>query len=55
MRNVNDVVTSLKSRPGQLNYGSAGNGNITHLSMLMFEDAIGAHGTHVPYRGEAPA
>ncbi|UIF91809.1 tripartite tricarboxylate transporter substrate binding protein [Cupriavidus necator] len=55
VRNVNDVVTSLKSRPGQLNYGSAGNGNITHLSMLMFEDAIGAHGTHVPYRGEAPA
>lgn len=55
VRTVKDVVTSLKAHPGELNYGSAGSGNITHLSMLMFENAVGAHGTHVPYRGEAPA
>ncbi len=55
VKRVDDVVNSLKHHPGQLNYGSAGNGNITHLSMLMFEEAIGAHGTHIPYRGEAPA
>ena len=52
---IDDVVAYMKKHPGGLNYGSAGNGNMTHLSMLMFERSVGARGTHVPYTGEASA
>jgi len=56
--NVNsaqEFVTYLKARPGALNYGSAGNGNITHLSALLFLQATGTQAKHIPYRSEAPA
>lgn len=54
-RDVRELVASMRSNPGQFTYASAGNGNITHFSMLLFEQAVGVKGTHVPYRGEAPA
>jgi len=55
-------VTSLKefidyarARPGQINYGSAGNGGISHLVPEMFKTATGLYLVHIPYRGSAPA
>lgn len=54
-KGVTDLVASMKAHPGRYSYGSAGNGNITHFSMLLFEQAAGVKGTHMPYRGEAPA
>ena len=59
-RNVNvnsaqEFVSHLKANPGKLNYASAGNGNITHLSALLFLQATGTEANHVPYRSEAPA
>ncbi len=53
-KTVQDFVAYLKAHPGQLNYGSAGMGNVTHLAALTFEDVVGVKGTHVPYKGEAP-
>jgi tripartite-type tricarboxylate transporter receptor subunit TctC len=50
-----DLVKFLKANPKMLNYGSAGNGNVTHLAALSFEHAVGVQGTHVPYKGEAQA
>src|SRR5690606_13436455 len=49
-------VDALKSAPaGTLSYGSAGNGNIMHLSAAMFTQAAKLDMIHVPYKGSAPA
>ena len=48
-------VRYAKARPGQINYGSAGNGGISHLVPEMFKQATGIFMVHIPYRGSAPA
>lgn len=50
-----EFIALAKSRPGQLNYGSAGNGGISHLVPEMFKQATGLFMVHIPYRGSAPA
>ena len=52
---IQQFVTQVKAEGHKLNYGSAGNGNITHLSALLFLQAVGSTATHVPYKSEAPA
>jgi tripartite-type tricarboxylate transporter receptor subunit TctC len=52
---VQELVALAKARPGQLNYGSAGNGGISHLVPEMFKTATGVFVVHIPYRGSAPA
>jgi len=48
-------IAYAKTRPGQVNYGSAGNGGISHLVPEMFKNATGLFLVHIPYRGSAPA
>ncbi len=52
---VQELVKLAKTRPGQLNYGSAGNGGSSHLVPEMFKHATGTFIVHIPYRGSAPA
>jgi tripartite-type tricarboxylate transporter receptor subunit TctC len=52
---LKDFVAYAKARPGKLNYGSAGNGGISHLVPEMFKSATGLFMVHIPYRGSAPA
>lgn len=52
---VSGLVRAAKARPGQLNYGSAGNGSPAHLAGAMFNVLAGVQMTHVPYKGAAPA
>ena len=52
---VQEFVAYAKANPGKLSYGSAGNGNVTHLAAYQFVRAQGIEATHVPYRGSAPA
>ena len=54
-RNVAELVALAKAGPGRLNYGSAGNGGISHLVPEMFKQATGTFIVHIPYRGSAPA
>ena len=54
-RNVREFVEYVKSRPGQLNYASGGNGTIGHLSGALFISRAGLSMTHVPYKGGGPA
>ena len=54
-QSVAELVKLAKARPGQLNYGSAGNGGISHLVPEMFKQATGTFIVHIPYRGSAPA
>jgi tripartite-type tricarboxylate transporter receptor subunit TctC len=46
-----EFVALAKSKPDQLNYGSAGPGSIHHLTMAIFADRAGISLQHVPYRG----
>ena len=50
-----EFVSYAKARPGQVNYGSAGNGGISHLVPEMFKNSTGLFMVHIPYRGSAPA
>ncbi len=53
--NLKEFVDYARARPGQVNYGSAGNGGISHLVPEMFKNAAGLFMVHIPYRGSAPA
>ena len=52
---LKEFIAYAKSKPGQINYGSAGNGGISHLVPEMFKNATGLFMVHIPYRGSAPA
>ena len=52
---LKEFVDYSRARPGQINYGSAGNGGISHLVPEMFKNAAGLFMVHIPYRGSAPA
>jgi len=46
-----EFITFARSKPGQMNYGSAGAGSIHHLTMAIFAERAGIDLLHVPYRG----
>ncbi|MGZ5163777.1 MAG: tripartite tricarboxylate transporter substrate binding protein [Burkholderiales bacterium] len=50
---VKEVLALAKSRPGQLNYGSSGNGSPSHLAGALLEVMTGIKLVHVPYKGMA--
>jgi tripartite-type tricarboxylate transporter receptor subunit TctC len=52
---LKEFTDYARARPGQVNYGSAGNGGISHLVPEMFKNASGLFMVHIPYRGSAPA
>jgi tripartite-type tricarboxylate transporter receptor subunit TctC len=53
--NLNDFIAVLKSKPGQLTYGSTGVGGGNHLSGELFNLMTGTKSIHVPYTGSAAA
>lgn len=53
-KDAKEMQALLKSRPGQFNMGSSGNGTIIHLAGEMFVDAMGVKVQHVPYKGMGP-
>src|SRR5687767_6905072 len=55
VRSVRELVTLARTRPGELNYGTAGNGSASHMAMALFESATKVRMTHVPYKGSGPA
>ncbi len=55
VRTLKEFISYARERPGQINYGSAGNGGISHLVPEMFKNATGLFMVHIPYRGSAPA
>jgi tripartite-type tricarboxylate transporter receptor subunit TctC len=55
VKSVKELIALAKSKPGKLNYASAGNGSSNHLSMELFKSLTGVDIVHVPYKGSAPA
>jgi tripartite-type tricarboxylate transporter receptor subunit TctC len=54
VKNLTEFIAYAKSKPGQLNYGSAGNGSAGHLAFEYLKMASGTFMLHVPYRGTGP-
>ena len=54
-KNMNDLVALAKAKPGQLTYGSTGNGSSPHLTTEMLKLQTGIDIVHVPYKGRPPA
>ena len=54
VKNLREFVAYAKARPGQLNYGSAGNGSAGHLAFEYLKMATDTFVLHVPYRGTGP-
>ena len=54
VRNLKEFVAYAKSKPGQLNYGSAGNGSAGHLAFEYLKMVSETFILHVPYRGTGP-
>ncbi|MFD1107904.1 Bug family tripartite tricarboxylate transporter substrate binding protein [Pseudoroseomonas ludipueritiae] len=55
VKSVAELVALARKQPGQLTYGSAGNGSSLHLAGELFKLKTGIDIVHVPYRGAAPA
>ena len=54
-KDFKSFVAYVKSKPGQLNYASAGNASAGHLAVEALKVATGMFITHIPYRGAGPA
>ena len=53
-KNLKEFVALAKASPGELNYGSAGNGSAGHLAFEYLKMATGIFVLHVPYKGTGP-
>lgn len=54
-QSVGELVALAKAKPGVLNYGSAGNGTMSHLGGELFNSLAGVDIAHIPYKGTGPA
>lgn len=52
--NSREFAALLKSKPGEINFASGGNGTILHLAAELYLEAAGATARHIPYRGVGP-
>ena len=52
---IRELIALAKSRPGEIDFASGGNGTGQHLSTELFMLMTGTRLTHVPYRGASPA
>lgn len=50
-KSIREFVAFLKKRPGQVSYGSTGNGAVNHLATELFKSRAGVDMVHVPYKG----
>ncbi|MBX9593038.1 MAG: tripartite tricarboxylate transporter substrate binding protein [Roseomonas sp.] len=53
-RNLQELIALARAKPGELTYGSAGNGSAAHIAAAALGHAAGVEFTHVPYRGSGP-
>lgn len=54
IKSVQDLVALARAKPGELTYGSAGNGSLGHLAGAMFSTMSGLKLSHIPYKGSGP-
>ena len=54
-RSVQELIALAKTKPGSLNFSSAGTGTSNHLAGELFKSMTGTDMVHIPYKGSAPA
>jgi len=54
VKSLKEFIELLKSKPGQINYSSLGNGSIQHFTGEYFQALTGTQMLHVPYQGAGP-
>lgn len=54
-KTLHEFIELAKKKPGEITYGSAGNGQSNHLSAENFKSAAGIQMAHIPYRGSSAA
>ena len=54
IRSAKDLIALAQTRPGQLTYGSSGNGSTPHLAATLFASMTGVQMVHVAYKGGSP-
>jgi len=54
-KNVKELIALARARPGQLLFGSGGNGSSNHLAGELFKSLAHVDLVHVPYKGAGPA
>ncbi len=52
---IREFIALARSKPGEFNYASNGNGSSSHLAAVMFDAMAGVSMVHVPYKGLSPA
>ena len=50
-----EFIALVRSRPGQVTFGSSGNGSANHLAGVLFQQMTNTKLVHVPYKGAGPA
>ncbi len=55
VKTIPQLIGLARAQPGQLNYGSGGPGNATHLAVELFRTMAKVNVVHVPYKGSGPA
>jgi len=55
VKTTKQFVALAKSRPGQISFGSSGNGSANHLAGVLFSHMTKTNLVHVPYKGAGPA
>jgi tripartite-type tricarboxylate transporter receptor subunit TctC len=53
VKSIPELVALARSKPGQLNFSSTGEGSIAHIGMLLLAKKLGIEMTHVPYKSTA--
>ena len=53
-KNVAEFIALAKSKPGEMMFGSTGNGSVSHLTGEYFKSMAGVNLQHVPYKGDSP-
>ena len=54
-KTVKELIAIAKARPGEINYGSSGNGSPPHFATELFKLLTGGQINHIPYKGAGPA
>lgn len=54
VKTTKEFIALAKKRPGEIVYGSAGNGSFVHLTMALLNSLTGTKMIHVPYKGGGP-
>jgi tripartite-type tricarboxylate transporter receptor subunit TctC len=55
VKSVKELIALGKSKPGQINFASSGQGSVIHLATELFDSMAGIKMNHIPYKGTGPA